>query len=49
MAAFDVMRRLEPVLGLPVLTANQVTLWEGLRLAGARVATDAYGRLFAAT
>ena len=49
MAAFDLMRRLEPVLGLPVLTANQVTLWQGLRLAGARVATDAYGRLFAET
>lgn len=47
MAAFPLMRALEARLGIPVLTANQVTLWEALRLAGARVATDHYGALFA--
>jgi maleate cis-trans isomerase len=47
MAAFGLMRRLEARLGIPVLTANQVTLWQALRLAGARVFTDQYGRLFA--
>ena len=49
MAAFEVMRRLEAELDLPVLTANQVTIWEAIRLAGARVRTADYGRLFALT
>jgi maleate cis-trans isomerase len=40
------MRRLETRLGIPVLTANQVTIWQALRLAGARVFTNDYGRLF---
>jgi maleate cis-trans isomerase len=46
MAAFGLMRRLETRLGIPVLTANQVTIWQALRLAGARVYTSEYGRLF---
>jgi maleate cis-trans isomerase len=46
MAALGLMRRLETRLGIPVLTANQVTIWQALRLAGARVYTNDYGRLF---
>jgi maleate cis-trans isomerase len=37
---------LEDTLGKPVLTANQVTAWEGLRLAGRRVNASAMGTLF---
>ncbi|MZD04178.1 decarboxylase, partial [Streptomyces sp. SID5785] len=37
---------LERDLGKPVLTANQVTVWEALRLAGRRVNAPALGRLF---
>lgn len=46
MAAFPLIKPLEQELEIPVLTANQVTLFEVLRLAGARVATTEYGRLF---
>ncbi|MGW7053885.1 maleate cis-trans isomerase family protein [Streptomyces sp. NPDC054887] len=38
---------LEEALGKPVLTANQVTVWEGLRLAGRRVRAKHLGALFA--
>lgn len=38
---------LEEALGKPVLTANQVTVWEGLRLAGRRVRAKHLGTLFA--
>jgi maleate cis-trans isomerase len=38
---------LEEALGKPVLTANQVTVWEGLRLADRRAWGDKLGRLFA--
>jgi maleate cis-trans isomerase len=38
---------LEAELGKPVLTANQVTVWEGLRLAERKVAADRLGALFA--
>ncbi|MBT2510277.1 aspartate/glutamate racemase family protein [Streptomyces sp. ISL-98] len=38
---------LEAALGKPVLTANQVTVWEGLRLAGRRVRGRRLGTLFA--
>ncbi|MBT2395501.1 aspartate/glutamate racemase family protein [Streptomyces sp. ISL-100] len=38
---------LEETLGKPVLTANQVTVWEGLRLAGRRVRSKRLGTLFA--
>ncbi|MFE1844926.1 decarboxylase [Streptomyces sp. NPDC014603] len=37
---------LEKDLGKPVLTANQVTVWEGLRLADRRVNAPALGALF---
>ncbi|RAM38393.1 maleate cis-trans isomerase family protein [Arthrobacter globiformis] len=40
---------LEAALGKPVLTANQVTVWQGLRLAGALQPCDALGHLFQAT
>ncbi|MFE0100194.1 decarboxylase [Streptomyces sp. NPDC059009] len=36
----------EAALGKPVLTANQVTLWEALRLAGRRVNAPGLGALF---
>ncbi|QNE77141.1 decarboxylase [Streptomyces finlayi] len=38
---------LEELLGKPVLTANQVTVWEGLRLVDRRVWEPAMGALFA--
>ena len=38
---------LEEAAGKPVLTANQVSAWEGLRLAGARLEASGLGRLFA--
>ncbi|GAA1355159.1 maleate cis-trans isomerase family protein [Streptomyces beijiangensis] len=41
------LRELEQVLGKPVLTANQVSVWEGLRLAERRVWSKTLGRLFA--
>ncbi|MET7452518.1 decarboxylase [Streptomyces sp. NPDC005574] len=37
---------LEKEVGKPVLTANQVTVWEGLRLADRRVNAPAMGALF---
>jgi maleate cis-trans isomerase len=37
---------LEQRLGKPVLTANQVSIWQGLRLAGDRTARQGMGRLF---
>lgn len=40
---------LEAALGKPVLTANQVTVWQGLRLAGALRPCDALGHLFKQT
>ncbi|MEU9121768.1 decarboxylase [Streptomyces sp. NPDC048506] len=40
---------LEAELGKPVLTANQVTVWEGLRLLGRTVSCPALGTLFACT
>ncbi|GAA3870532.1 maleate cis-trans isomerase family protein [Streptomyces sedi] len=39
---------LESALGKPVLTANQVTAWEGLRLLGQRAVCPSLGTLFAA-
>jgi len=38
---------LERSLGRPVITANQATFWQGLKLAGARVRIPGYGRLLA--
>jgi maleate cis-trans isomerase len=40
---------LERAVGKPVLTANQVSAWEGLRLAGYRPTHPGLGALFAAT
>jgi maleate cis-trans isomerase len=42
-----IIDRLEAALGKPVLTANQVTLWQGLRLAGRTVPIASLGTLFA--
>jgi maleate cis-trans isomerase len=42
------LARLEATLGKPVLTANQVTVWEGLLLASARAVCPEAGSLFAA-
>ncbi len=39
---------IEAALGKPVLTANQVSLWEALRLVGHRSAQQGLGRLFRA-
>lgn len=47
MHTLEVLPRLEAALGKPVLTANQVTIWEGLRLAGAARISPALGALFA--
>ena len=46
MAAIHLIAPLEEELGKPILTANQVTLWESMRLAGAARAMPGYGRLF---
>ena len=40
------INELETALGKPVLTANQVTVWQGLRLAGALRPCEALGQLF---
>ncbi len=37
---------LEDALGKPVLTANQVTAWYGLKLAGTPIRSDILGTLF---
>lgn len=42
----DVLPRLEEALGMPVLTANQVTAWYGLRLAGHPARAEELGTLF---
>lgn len=43
----EVLPRLEEALGMPVLTANQVTAWYGLRLAGHPARAEELGALFA--
>jgi maleate cis-trans isomerase len=40
------LEELEATVGKPVLTANQVTVWEGLRIAGAPTRFDGLGALF---
>ena len=42
------LETLEAAVGKPVLTANQVSAWEGLRLAGAGQVPQGPGRLFGA-
>lgn len=44
--AIGVIDALEEDLRRPVLTANQVSLWYALRVAGAEVRVDGYGQLF---
>jgi maleate isomerase len=44
--AIGVIAALEEDLGRPVLTANQVSLWYALRVAGSEVKVDNYGQLF---
>lgn len=46
MHTIGVLSQLEMELGKPVLTANQVTIWEGLRLAGFTDKQEALGALF---
>lgn len=48
MRTLGVIPAIEERLGKPVLTANQVTIWEGLRLAGTVPRTDQLGALFRA-
>jgi maleate isomerase len=48
MRTLALVNTLEDRLGKPVLTANQVTIWYGLRLAGASVASSDLGALFGA-
>lgn len=43
------LEALEEAAGKPVLTANQVSAWEGLRLAGAVTKAPGLGQLFAAS
>ncbi|MFD3744298.1 maleate cis-trans isomerase [Nocardia sp. NPDC058633] len=47
MHTLEVLPELEAALGKPVLTANQVTIWEGLRLAGVTACVPELGALFA--
>ena len=42
---FDVIEKLENDLGKPVVTSNQATIWNLLRLAGIRDRIPGYGRL----
>jgi maleate isomerase len=44
--AIGVIDALEEDLRRPVLTANQVSLWYALRVAGAEVGVEDYGQLF---
>ena len=46
MRTLGVITTIEGRLGKPVLTANQVTIWEGLRLAGEVPESDELGALF---
>ncbi|KAA9161403.1 maleate cis-trans isomerase [Amycolatopsis acidicola] len=46
MRTLGVLGTIEERLGKPVLTANQVTIWEGLRLVGAVPEPDELGALF---
>ncbi|WP_236789154.1 maleate cis-trans isomerase [Amycolatopsis sp. GM8] len=46
MRTLGVLGTIEERLGKPVLTANQVTIWEGLRLAGEVPESDRLGALF---
>jgi maleate cis-trans isomerase len=43
-----ILDQLDAALGKPVLTANQVTMWEALRLGGRLQNQNGFGQLFAA-
>jgi maleate cis-trans isomerase len=47
MHTIELVGALEAAAGRPVLTANQVTAWEGLRLAGRAPVAERLGELFA--
>ncbi len=47
MRAIGAIQALEEDLGRPVLTANQVTFWQALRLLGVRAPIPGYGQLIA--
>jgi maleate cis-trans isomerase len=47
MHTIELIDALEAAAGKPVLTANQVTAWEGLRLAGREPVAERLGALFA--
>lgn len=47
MRTVGLVEKMEAQLGKPVLTANQVTVWEGLRLAGRLAPAAGLGALFA--
>jgi len=49
MRTLGVLGAIEERLGKPVLTANQVTIWEGLRLTGPVPRSERLGTLFAGT
>ncbi|MGH3467344.1 MAG: maleate cis-trans isomerase, partial [Thermocrispum sp.] len=46
MRTLGVIPQIEERTGKPVLTANQVTVWEGLRIAGLPQRADRLGALF---
>lgn len=46
MHTLGIVGELEAAVGKPVLTANQVSVWEGLRLAGHRLSAGNLGALF---
>jgi len=48
MHTIELLGELEAAAGKPVLTANQVTAWAGLRLAGRETVAERLGTLFAA-
>ncbi|MGH3663077.1 MAG: maleate cis-trans isomerase family protein [Micromonosporaceae bacterium] len=48
MRTFGLVEKVEQALGKPVLTANQVTVWEALRLAGAPLRCEGIGALWRA-
>src|SRR5699024_6755007 len=47
MRTTELLPQLEAHAGKPVVTANQVTIWHGLRLSGAPTSNDQLGALFA--
>lgn len=46
MYTLAIISELEDAVGKPVLSANQVTVWQGLRILGRVLTTDRLGRLF---